>query len=174
MIKRPEPKVIELWIRLSAFAHWAADCDLTHWMMIDDSPRWSDTVAMIGYATIATLNALDRTGLLRKDSPIKDLGFVLALLGDLLTKCFAVADGIPWISKPCEGCWPFKIVHYAKKNGIIIHGVRDIERRFVEKHDDEALVRLWNRKPCVDRWGWSTKVSSLFSSKPLNGERLFL
>ncbi|KAF1949115.1 hypothetical protein CC80DRAFT_510763 [Byssothecium circinans] len=162
MIKRPEPKVIELWIRLSAFAHWATDRDLTHWMMIDDSPRWSDTVAMIGYATIATLNTLDRARLLQKDSPIKDLGFVLALLGDFSTKCFDVAGGIPWISKRCEVCWPWKIVHYAKTNGIAIHGVSDIERNFVKKYDDEILVKWWNRKPCVDRWGWSTKASSVY------------
>jgi hypothetical protein len=159
MIKRPEPKVIELWTRLSAFAHWTAHRDFTYWRLIDDSSRWSDTVAMIGYATIATLNALDRAGLLRKDSPIKDLGFVLALLGDFLTKCLDVAGGIPWISKRCEVCWPYKIVHYAKKNGITIHGVSSIERRFVKQYDDETLVKWWNRKPCVDRWGWSTKAS---------------
>jgi hypothetical protein len=27
IIKRPGPKVVELWVRLSAFAHWAADRD---------------------------------------------------------------------------------------------------------------------------------------------------
>lgn len=159
IIKRPEPRFVDLWIRLSAFAHWTADRNLVPWTMIDDSLRWNDTVAMIGYATIATLNALDRAGLLRKDSPIKDLGFVLSILGDFLTDCFNLAGGIPWISKPCEACWPYKIVQYAKENGITINGVRDIEGRFVKKHDDEILAGWWKRKPCIDRWGWNTKVS---------------
>jgi hypothetical protein len=133
--------------------HQAADRDITYWMMIDDSPRWNDKVALIGYVTIATLNASDRAGLLRKDLPIKDFGFVLALLGDFSTKCFDLASGIPWISKRCEVSWPRKIIRYAKKNGILIHGVSDIERRFVKQYDDEILVKWWNRKPCIDCWG---------------------
>lgn len=129
-------------------------------------------MAMVGYATIATSNALECAGLLRKISPSKDLGFVLALLGDFSTKCFDVAGGIPWIPKRCEVCWPYEIVHYAKKYGIAIHGVRETERRFVKQSDDEILATWWNRKPCVDRWGRSTKVGSLFSSRTFGEERL--
>jgi hypothetical protein len=84
---------------------------------------------------------------------------VLALLGDFLIECFDVAGGLPWISIRCEVCWPYKIVQHAKKNGISLHRISHKKERFVKQYDDETMVKWWNRKPCVDRWGWSTKVS---------------
>lgn len=129
--------------------------------MIDDGDRWNDTVAMIGACILATLNALDRAKLLRKDSPVKDLGYVLALLGKLVAKCVAVTGDIPYISAAKEVCWPHIIVAYAKNNGIHISGVHDIDKIFVEEYGDESKTKAWDPNPAADRWGWKSKVCEI-------------
>ncbi|CAN9115175.1 unnamed protein product [Alternaria alternata] len=155
---------VGLWVRLSAFAHWTQSQQLAPWFMMDDGQRWQDTVAMIGIAILATLNALDRAKLLMEHSPVRDLGLVLALLGDFICDCLDQATTIPYLSSnPREICWPYKIVSYAKANGIKIKGVRGIEERFVQKFDDVDEANYWKRKECVDRWGWGTKVGDILS-----------
>ncbi|KAH8704500.1 hypothetical protein GQ44DRAFT_630308, partial [Phaeosphaeriaceae sp. PMI808] len=153
-----EPDAVELWIRLSAFAHWTQEEQLGPWMGQDDGQRWSDTSAMIGIATLATLNALQRSRLLSNDSPIKDLGFVIALLGSFLNCCVGMTGDVPVM----EGCdemetWPWEVVQYAKNAGVEIRGVYDIEKEFVEEYDDEEEVGVWKTKEGVDRWGWKAK-----------------
>ncbi|RMZ73352.1 SAP domain-containing isoform 2 [Pyrenophora seminiperda CCB06] len=147
-----------LWIRLSAFAHWTQSQELGPWFMMADSQRLEDTVAMIGIAILATLNALDRAKLLMEHSPVKDLGLVLALLGDFICECLDQTMTIPYLSSnDREVCWPYKIVSYAKASGIEIKGVHDIEKKFVKRFDNEDEANHWKRKECVDRWGWGTK-----------------
>lgn len=162
MGKKPEPPAVALWIHLSALAHWLSVQELGPWMMMDDGERWSNTVAMIGIGILATFNALERADLLKKDSPIKDLGLVLALLGDFMATCVDQTGGIPYISNDREVCWPYKIVAYAKAHDIEISGVHGIQKTFVEKYDNEDEANHWKRKECVDRWGWGTKVCSIF------------
>ena len=96
---------VGLWVRLSAFAHWTQSQQLAPWFMMDDGQRWQDTVAMIGIAILATLNALDRAKLLMEHSPVRDLGLVLALLGDFICDCLDQATTIPYLSSnPREIC----------------------------------------------------------------------
>lgn len=155
---------VGLWVRLSAFAHWTQSQQLAPWFMMDDGQRWQDTVAMIGIAILATLNALDRAKLLMEHSPVRDLGLVLALLGDFICDCLDQATTVPYLSSnPREICWPYKIVSYAKASGIKIEGVRGIEERFVQRFDDVDEANYWKRKECVDRWGWGTKVGDILS-----------
>jgi hypothetical protein len=167
MIKRQFPddeRAIRLWVRLSAFAHWTQSQPLQPWFMIDDSERWEDTVAMIGVAILATLNALDRAKLLKQYSPVKDLGLVLALLGDFVCDCLDQTMTTPYLSSnEREVCWPYKIVLYAKANSIKIKGVHGIEEKFVQRFDNEDEANYWKRKECVDRWGWGTKVNHISS-----------
>jgi hypothetical protein len=165
MAKRRFPAdelAVGLWLRLSAFAHWTQSQQLGPWVMMDDGQRWQDTVAMIGVAILATLNALDRTKLLNKHSPVKDLGLVLALLGDFICDCLDQITEIPYLSSNTrEVCWPYKIVSYAEANSIKIKGVHGIEEKFVKRFDNEDKANYWKRKECVDRWGWGTKVSNM-------------
>jgi hypothetical protein len=167
MAKRQFPddeRAVGLWVRLSAFAHWTQSQQLGPWFMMDDSQRWQDTIAMIGIAILATLNALDRAKLLKQHSPVKDLGLVLALLGDFVCDCLDQTTTIPYLSSnDREICWPYKIVSYAKANGIKIQGVRGIEEKFVQRFDNENKANYWKRKQCVDRWGWGTKVNNISS-----------
>ncbi|CAG5180767.1 uncharacterized protein ALTATR162_LOCUS9394, partial [Alternaria atra] len=161
MAKRRLPAdelAVGLWLRLSAFAHWTQSQQLGPWFMIDDGQRWQDTVAMIGIAILATLNALDRAKLLKEHSPVKDLGLVLALLGDFICDCLDQTTTIPYLSSNTrEVCWPYKIVSYAKASSIEIKGVHGIEGKFVQRFDNEDEANYWKRKECVDRWGWGTK-----------------
>ncbi|KAK7177380.1 hypothetical protein PSPO01_16573 [Paraphaeosphaeria sporulosa] len=171
MAKRQFPAdelAVGLWVRLSAFAHWTQSQELGPWIMMDDGERWEDTVAMIGIATLATLNSLDRAKLLKKHSPIKDLDLVLALLGDFICDCLDQITTVPYLSSNTrEGCWPYKIVSYAKANNIKIEGVHGIEGKFVQRFDNEDKANYWKRKECVDRWGWGTKVSNMSSQTTL-------
>ncbi|KAG9185943.1 hypothetical protein G6011_02499 [Alternaria panax] len=150
MAKRQLPAdelAVELWVRLSAFAHWTQSQQLGPWFMIDDGQRWQDTVAMIGIAILATLNALDRAKLLMEQSPVKDMGLVLALIGDFICDCLDQATMIPYLSSnPREVCWPYKIVSYAKASGIEIKGVHGIEEKFVQRFDDVDEASYWKRK----------------------------
>ncbi|KAI2476711.1 hypothetical protein Ptr902_11695 [Pyrenophora tritici-repentis] len=161
MAKRRLPAdelAVGLWVRLSAFAHWTQSQQLGPWVMMEDSQRWRDTVAMIGIAILATLNALDRAKLLMKHSPVKDLGLVLALLGDFICDCLDQTTTIPYLSSNTrEVCWPYKIVSYAKASSIEIKGIYGIEGKFVQRFDNEDKANYWKRKECVDRWGWGTK-----------------
>jgi hypothetical protein len=167
MAKRRLPAdelAVGLWVRLSAFAHWTQSQQLGPWFMMEDGQRWQDTVAMIGIAILATLNALDRAKLLMEHSPVKDLGLVLALLGDFICDCLDQTTTIPYLSSNTrEVCWPYKIVSYAKASSIEIKGVHGIEGKFVQRFDNEDEANYWKRKECVDRWGWGTKVSNMSS-----------
>lgn len=180
MAKRQFPAdelAVGLWVRLSAFAHWTQSQQLRPWVMMDDGQRWQDTVAMIGIAILATLNALDRAKLLKKHSPVKDLGLVFALLGDFICDCLDQTTTNPYLSSNTrEVCWPYKIVSYAKTNSIKIKGVHGIEEKFVKRFDNEDMANYWKRKECVDRWGWGTKVSNMSSRITLSNDlkwRLF-
>jgi hypothetical protein len=165
MLKRQLPAdelAVGLWVRLSAFAHWTQLQQLDPWAMIDHAQRWEDTVALIGVAILATLNALDRAKLLKQHTPIKDLGLVLALLGDFICDCLDQTTTIPYLSSnDREVCWPYKIVSYAKANNIKIKGVHGIEEKFVRRFDNDDKANYWKRKECVDRWGWGTKVNDI-------------
>ena len=157
MNRKPLPPAVDLWVQLSALAHWFSVVDLAPWMMIDDGERWKDTAAMIGIAIITVLNALERAELLGQDSPLKDLPFVLALLGRLSLELVSMV-GVPYISHQKEASWPYKIVQYIKKHGIQLEGVNRIEEKFVQKYNDEKEANVWKKKEAKDRWGWSTKV----------------
>jgi hypothetical protein len=161
--KGQEPDAVDLWIKLSVFAHWANGRELQPWMMMDDATKWRETGAMVGLMTLATLNALHRSGLLTKDSPIKDLGLIIALMGNFFADCASLTGEVPIL----EGCdemetWQYEVVHYAKTAGVEIKGVHDIEKKFVEEHSSEEEVGAWKTREGVDRWGWKAKVSSYF------------
>ncbi|KAF2182399.1 hypothetical protein K469DRAFT_690860 [Zopfia rhizophila CBS 207.26] len=169
MAKKPEPPAVTLWVQLSAFAHWLNTQELGPWMMMDDGERWNDTVAMIGIGILATLNALERANLLKRDSLIKDIGLVLSLLGSFVATCCDHVGEAPYISNSREVCWPYKIVAYAKAHDIEISGVHGIEKTFVEEYDDEDEANRWKRKECVDRWGWGTKWKHMLANYGNNG-----
>lgn len=158
MRKKPVPAV-DLWVHFSALAHWLIDTELGPWMMMDDGQRWSDTVAMIGITTLSVLNQLERANLLRKDSPLKDLGLVLALIGKFSWECFDIRGGeIPFISQEREEAWPYKIVQYGRTHNIPIVGVHGVKEKFLDEYGDEEEANMWKKKEAADRWGWGTKV----------------
>ena len=118
--------------------------------------------------------------MLARDSPTKDLGLVLALLGDFVYEQWEIQEEVPcflskeaqlWTSThlleelpedlakpPIEACWPYIIVDYARRHDIKIGGVHKIEERFVEKFGDEEKTNKWKTDSGPDRWGWREKV----------------
>jgi hypothetical protein len=133
--------------------------------MIDDGDLWRDTLFMVGLAALTTLNALERAGLLDQPTPLRDLGVVLAILGLFWVDNISVTGDVPvFDGMDKEECWPYTVVDYAKRHGIEIAGVYEIEKRFVEEYDNAEEAQNWKAKPGVDRWGWKTKVGS--SSRP--------
>lgn len=133
------------------------------------------TGGILGFAILTTLDTLERKGLLTKDSPVKDLGLVLALLGNFLLDCKSLTRDVPTVSedrKAPEQYWPYVIVRYAKSNGIEIAGVYEIEEKFVEKFGDAEKAGLLKGTERVDRWGWKTKVCSPFAVADVSVPRL--
>jgi hypothetical protein len=170
-MKDSEPNALRLWTILSAFAHWAKINGeiMCQWSGRDDADGWSDSNFMVGMMVLATLNSLERAGLLVENSPLKDLGFVLALIGDFVYGEWEIQEEVPFFTRdeesttenepPIEACWPYIIVDYAKRHGIKIHGVLGVEDGFLKKFDDLEKAKLWNPQPGPDRWGWESKVS---------------
>jgi hypothetical protein len=81
-MKGKEPNSLRLWTLLSAFAHRVKlnDDVMGYWSNRDGADGWRDTTFMVGMMALATLNALERSGLLAEKSPVRDLGLVLALI----------------------------------------------------------------------------------------------
>lgn len=70
--------VKRLWSHIESFAFFIPGPG--HWYMIDDSRCVQDTLAMIGFAVMRTLQILERRGWLTPDSPVRNLTFVLGRL----------------------------------------------------------------------------------------------
>lgn len=181
-MKEKEPNAVRLWTLLSAFAHFTkADEDVMgFWSNRDDADGWRDSTFMVGMMTLATLNALERGGLLVEKSPIKDLGLVLALVGNFVFEQWEIQEEVPcflseeaqrWENEhlleplpeyldkpPMEACWPYIIVDYARRHGIKIEGIAGIKERFVDKFGDPEKAKQWAPGPGPDRWGWRSKV----------------
>jgi hypothetical protein len=136
MNKRGGPNAIDLWIQLSSFAQLVANDVPGWWGLHDDGPLWMSTVGLIGIATLTTLDALERAGLLRKDSPVKDIQLILALLGDFFYPLgYNITEEVPCVIEDDEeeACWPYIMVQYAKRNGIDIGGIPGIKEDFLNQ-----------------------------------------
>ncbi|KIX09103.1 uncharacterized protein Z518_00181 [Rhinocladiella mackenziei CBS 650.93] len=68
----------KLWSLIEGFAWLLLDQEF--WLYIYDSDRAFATVKLIGRAVFYTLNVFEKRGLLRPDSPVKNIGLVLAIL----------------------------------------------------------------------------------------------
>ncbi|KAF2277346.1 uncharacterized protein EI97DRAFT_432224 [Westerdykella ornata] len=155
-----EPNAVDLWMHLSGLAHFLPTQDLGPWLHTDDPDRVGETVGLIGNAALTALNALERANLLRPDSPVRDIGLVLALLCDFFGDVSGMLGYVPCVPRNAmmgkEAAWPNVLVQYAKKHGIEIKGVHKIEE-FVEEYDDEDEANNWQPEQAADRWGWKRK-----------------
>lgn len=62
---------------MEGFAHFLNEPG--PWLMIDDSDRLLDTVKLIGHAVLCTIKVVEQQGLLRADSPLRDIPLVFGL-----------------------------------------------------------------------------------------------
>lgn len=117
-------------------------------MNADHAERVDELCGVIGSAILSALNNVDKAGLLKKDSQIKDLGLVMALF-------IRNADSAAGIGDLDSSCME-PIIQYAKKAEIDLldSGVKGLEDR-IGSYEVEALEG--DAKP--SRWDWSKKVS---------------
>lgn len=134
-------------------------------MMLEDGDRWRMMGAMLGVAFLTSLNVLERAGLLSQNSPIKDLGLGIALMGRFTLECASLCSEVPvpeeW-DRAAE-VRPNVLVRYARDAGVKVEGVHGIEKDFVEKYPAEGLER-WKAKAGVDWWRWKTKYRQFTKS----------
>jgi len=119
-MRKPDPSPSILWVHIEAFAHFLPGDG--PWLMIDDCQRLLDTLALVGGGVMCTLEVLEEHGLLRPQSPIRDLALVLGLLYRLDSA---------WPGGPGEEelSWVHAMVNVAQKHGIVFkdapYGIED-------------------------------------------------
>lgn len=128
------------------------DCDPG----LEDGQRVCDTLNAVGTAFLAALNNLDREGLLKPDSEIKDLALVMGLFLDL-TDHFE--DAMTCGEE--EQQWPSYLVALAKEKGIELTLPIGIKKR-VEEYDNDAELPQPTGKAAEDRFNFKKVVSSHF------------
>ena len=117
---------------------------------MDDGELFKKTVGLIGLSFITMLNALDQAKLLKSDSRIRDLAFIMA--------CYIHWSEVfgEYIDEDVSD-WPEKVVAYAKSAGIDlenagVYGVKDVLTSIGDVEPLEGSAK-------ADRWGWKKKVS---------------
>ena len=127
---------------------------------LEDGERFVATLIMIGRVILATLHALERADLLKKDSPIPNIPLILSLF------LHASKDGDEGLLLTESAQWPNIIVAYADKHNIDIKGVFDVTGEDYPADDlDDEMFDLVNKKSrAADKWKIKTEWAA-FSRK---------
>ena len=136
---KASPSPQKLWPLLEAIA-MSLPGNEAPWFMSDISDDILDTLRMIGGAYLCTLKALKKNGLLKKDSPIRNIALVLMMIRDLV-------QGWPGGPEEEELSWVDAAMHKAAKNGVefreapfgIEEGVEDIDPDDEEEEYDTGI-----------------------------------
>jgi hypothetical protein len=137
---------LALWYRITGLAHVLPGTGA--WWMSDDSGQIADTLELIGYAILATMDVLLKNGLLTPDSKVKDLSLVLAM-------CLEMVAG--WEGRGNELTWRVPMIEKAEANGIKLSGPYGIEDRVESlKAEHDGKKRDWTK------FNWKKKVSTAF------------
>lgn len=159
---RKECDAHALWAHIEAMGLCFFQSDLMGWYNLDDGPRVSATLQLIGKAVLTGLNALDRADLLKPDSKVKSIGLVLSFFLNVAEnggESMMTDLNDKQHDKPQD--WPNKIVCYAKTHDIPLNVRRNFEST-VEEFDTLKPGKL-GRKEGEDRWGWKTDFKKFVS-----------
>ncbi|KAK8050732.1 hypothetical protein PG994_012462 [Apiospora phragmitis] len=156
MKERDEDTVKHMWAVTAAMAHWLMVVQLGPWMGCDDAERISETWGAIGTMFLTALNELDRAGLLKADSPIKDLPLVMAIYLKWSADLDEMEDELSW--RP-------NVIAYAKKAGIDLatsglFGAGELVSALEEEEESGEIAPLSGQAK-ADRWGWKKTLASL-------------
>ena len=163
------------WARVEAWATFVPNnCD--EWFMSDDSGGIKATLKMMGGALIGTLDLMEKRGLLKPESAIPDVGFVLGQL-DKLAKTWPGSSGEP------ELAWADAAICKAMKKGVVfknapygieetVEGLRgDPEDSDSEIDEEGAEIRYrefkWNKEVRYEATTFNY-VADVFSLRPLS------
>lgn len=124
--------------------------DTCEWWRTDDADGVLHTLKMIGGSVFATLNVLEKHGMLCADSPIKNLAFILGVLYENTREWLGDDDepDLSWAKamiRRAQLCGiEFKDAPYNIQSTLAEDGVADVE---------EKAVREWNT------FNWKKEVS---------------
>ncbi|KAK7941337.1 uncharacterized protein PG986_013724 [Apiospora aurea] len=164
-----EDTVKHMWaVVVAAMAHWLMTTELGPWIGCDDGDRVNKTIKAIGTMFLTALNELDKAGLLKADSPIKDLGLVMAVYlewpSDLGDYGFEDDDSGEVDAEDAKPNWRTSVVTYAKKASIDLatSGVFAADELVtsLEEKDGASIAPLAGQAK-ADRWGWEKTLASL-------------
>lgn len=143
---------------MEGFAFTLPD-DRGYWFHIDDCEGLLGTLKILGVAVFSTLKILEKHDLLRPDSPIKNIGLVLAYLRrnmeDWPGNCgpeFDIEDELKW----CDAA----IVEAQQKGVEFKRAPWGIEDKL--KKEDVVKSRYGKYKETIAAWkdfNWDTEVS---------------
>jgi hypothetical protein len=137
----------KLWMNIEGLAWHLCHGEFTAWYMIDDSQRVADTMHVIGYALLVALNHLERDGLLKPGSPVKNLPLVLSLFFHW-AKYSPYFDYVENSSWDGAEVWLDMAALYARKHNIDIEGegVYNIkEMTMKEPYNDPYMACTLNK-----------------------------
>ncbi|KAK8055629.1 hypothetical protein PG993_000856 [Apiospora rasikravindrae] len=172
---RDEDTVKHMWAVVAAMAHWLMTTELGPWIGCEDGDRIMKTVSAIGTMFLTALNELDKAGLLKADSPIEDLGLVMAVYLEWSSDLGEYGlgeddeDDDEDEEKPS---WRTSVVAYAKKAGIDLgeSGVFSANELVSSLEEDNggSIAPLAGQAK-ADRWGWKKTLASLKKLSPKFG-----
>lgn len=90
--KNPDP--LAVWYRITGLAYVVPGSGA--WFMSDDSDQIAQTIKLLGYVILATMELLKKKGLLTADSQIKDLSLVLAMYLGMVAGWESMEDELDW------------------------------------------------------------------------------
>lgn len=121
---------------------------------IDDGERVSATINVVGTALLAALNTLDRDGLLKPDSEIKDISLVMGLFLEIA----AIFEDAMSIDEEGQK-WPEYIMTYAKEKCIELGDPPFGIAENLKEADTGAKLPTRSGKAAEDRFNFKKLVS---------------
>lgn len=178
MKKRQSP--VSVWVNMEALG-MILNGDIAPWEMCDDAETLTETVILFGVALLTTLDILKSHNLLKPDSPIVNIPFIVSLFLSFAATWEENDQG------QGETGWKFAAVKMLDKAGIeFVDGqvARGTQKRLEaireemgddheedddpgatwtpEDDQDEDGARQWNK------WHWQTEVCSYISKHVLD------
>lgn len=140
--QKPDPYA--LWYRITGFAHVIPGPGA--WFMCDDSQQIAQTMEMLGFAVLATMDVLKKNNLITIDSKIKDLPLVLSMCLEMVAQ---------WDEMEGELDWRVPMINKAEANGVKLSGPHGIENHVAtlkeeyHGHDADWTDFEWKEKVCL-------------------------
>lgn len=128
---------------------------------MDDGDRMCAVARLVGISFLTTLNELDKAGLLKADSEVKDLGLVISLYlywGEQIDE-FDGGDEEDGDSGDVD--WKREAVAYAKRAGVdlVAAGCYGTDERIQSREEEGGEISPLEGAAKPDRWGWKKNVS---------------